>query len=137
MYAQHHCSKVLLNASNSGKFTVVANLGFNLVNPEPIKHFTRKNIFFWEVLTLICFDRLLIQSLHKCLNLDHEHHLTALTAVGELAKLVPEQFCLSMKPMIASCIVKGLLMQDQTEGTPTKGIWCHDNQVAEETLAKV
>ncbi|XP_033631571.1 sister chromatid cohesion protein PDS5 homolog A-B-like [Asterias rubens] len=79
----------------------------------------------------------LYDSLHKCLNLDHEHHLTALTAVGELAKLVPEQFCLSMKPMIASCIVKGLLMQDQTEGTPTKGIWCHDNQVAEETLAKI
>ncbi|XP_022079543.1 sister chromatid cohesion protein PDS5 homolog A-B-like [Acanthaster planci] len=79
----------------------------------------------------------LYDSLQKCLNLNHEHHLTALAAVGEIAKLAPEHFCSAMKPVIANSIVKGLLMQDQTEGTPTKGIWCHDNQVAEETLAKI
>ncbi|XP_038055315.1 sister chromatid cohesion protein PDS5 homolog A-B-like [Patiria miniata] len=78
----------------------------------------------------------LYESLQKCLNLDHEHHLTALAAVGEMARLAPE-ICSSMKPAIANSIVKGLLMLDQTEGSHLRGIWCHDNQVAEETLAKI
>eukprot|EP00057_Strongylocentrotus_purpuratus_P033215 XP_790621.2 PREDICTED: sister chromatid cohesion protein PDS5 homolog A [Strongylocentrotus purpuratus] len=79
----------------------------------------------------------LFQSVCKNINLDHESHLTALMTVGQLARLAPDVFSQPMKVLVANTVVKGFLMQDQTEGTPTKGIWCHDNMVTEETQAKI
>lgn len=42
-----------------------------------------------------------------------------------------------MKTIIAGTIVKGVLMQDKTEGSKAKGIWCLDDQLSEETQGKV
>nr|XP_054754844.1 sister chromatid cohesion protein PDS5 homolog A-like [Lytechinus pictus] len=79
----------------------------------------------------------LFQSVCKNISLDHESHLTALMTVGQLARLAPDLFSQPMKVLVANTVVKGFLMQDQTEATPTKGIWCHDNMVTEETQAKI
>ncbi|XP_071490773.1 LOW QUALITY PROTEIN: sister chromatid cohesion protein PDS5 homolog A-like [Diadema antillarum] len=79
----------------------------------------------------------LFQSVCKNISLEHESHLTALTTLGQLARLAPSQFAQPMKVIVANTVVKGILMQDQTETTPTKGIWCHDNMVTEETQAKI
>ncbi|XP_071847616.1 sister chromatid cohesion protein PDS5 homolog A-B-like [Apostichopus japonicus] len=73
----------------------------------------------------------------KSLSLEHEHYVTALTAVAYIAHLAPEQFLGPMKTIIAGTIVKGVLMQDKTEGSKAKGIWCLDDQLSEETQGKL
>lgn len=83
----------------------------------------------------LCFPHL--QKSQQRLSLEHEHYFTALTTVAHVAHLAPEQFLGPMKTVIAGTIVKGILMQDRTEGSKSKGIWCHDDQLCEETQGKV
>ncbi|XP_033110666.1 sister chromatid cohesion protein PDS5 homolog A-B-like [Anneissia japonica] len=81
--------------------------------------------------------KVLFEDIKDKVSLENEYILTTLTTLGLLSKCAPEHFSNAMKTVVAVSVVKGLLMLDNTEGTPSKGIWCQDDQVCLETQAKI
>ncbi|KAJ8028379.1 Sister chromatid cohesion protein PDS5-like B-B [Holothuria leucospilota] len=107
-----------------------------MASPKQAKHSIRCINCVFSTTKKEIFDNI-FQKSQQSLSLEHEHYFTALTTVAHLAHLAPEQFLGPMKTVIAGTIVKGILMQDRTEGSKSKGIWCHDDQLCEETQGKL
>ncbi|KAJ8342625.1 hypothetical protein SKAU_G00325530 [Synaphobranchus kaupii] len=63
--------------------------------------------------------------------------ITPLSTLGHLALLAPEQFAGPLKSLVANFIVKELLMNDRILGKKTTKLWVPDDEVSQETLAKI
>ncbi|KAI8502919.1 Sister chromatid cohesion protein PDS5 A [Branchiostoma belcheri] len=84
-----------------------------------------------------CINTIFPGQLRKKLSFNSDNFLTALTSIGHLALLAPELFSQQMKNFVAKFIVKDLLMQDRKKGKVTTSTWCEDDQVSEESQAKI
>ncbi|XP_069495098.1 sister chromatid cohesion protein PDS5 homolog B [Ambystoma mexicanum] len=80
----------------------------------------------------------IFEPLHK--NLDPgnlEQLITPLVSIGHIAMLAPDQFASPLKSLVASFIVKDLLMNDRLPGKKTTKLWIPDDEVSPETLLKI
>uniref|UniRef100_A0A2K6N0W9 PDS5 cohesin associated factor B n=1 Tax=Rhinopithecus bieti TaxID=61621 RepID=A0A2K6N0W9_RHIBE len=75
----------------------------------------------------------IFEPLHKSLDPSNlEHLITPLVTIGHIALLAPDQFAAPLKSLVATFIVKDLLMNDRT----TK-LWVPDEEVSPETMVKI
>ncbi|MGH0167598.1 UNVERIFIED_CONTAM: hypothetical protein FKN15_004856 [Acipenser sinensis] len=76
--------------------------------------------------------------LSRSLNADvPEQLITPLVSLGHISMLAPDQFASPMKSIVANFIVKDLLMNDRSVGNKNGKLWCPDEEVSSEVLAKV
>ncbi|NWZ26470.1 PDS5B protein, partial [Asarcornis scutulata] len=76
--------------------------------------------------------------LHKSLDPSNfEHLITPLVTIGHIAMLAPDQFAAPLKSLVATFIVKDLLMNDRIPGKKTTKLWVPDEEVSPETLVKI
>ncbi|KAK7097021.1 sister chromatid cohesion protein PDS5 homolog A-like [Littorina saxatilis] len=103
--------------------------------PKQTKHALR-------CINVICSNKEPILSqvfdhVQKSLNPESANYITSIVALGHLAQLCPDTFATEMKDIVTKTVVKELLMQDRTSGSPTEEAWYSDHLVTEETQAKV
>ncbi|XP_019380104.1 PREDICTED: sister chromatid cohesion protein PDS5 homolog B isoform X3 [Gavialis gangeticus] len=80
----------------------------------------------------------IFEPLHKSLDLSNfEHLITPLVTIGHIALLAPDQFAAPLKSLVATFIVKDLLMNDRLPGKKTTKLWVPDEEVSPETLVKI
>ncbi|RXM94747.1 Sister chromatid cohesion protein PDS5-like A [Acipenser ruthenus] len=80
----------------------------------------------------------LLKPLSRSLNADvPEQLITPLVSLGHISMLAPDQFASPMKSIVANFIVKDLLMNDRSVGNKNGKLWCPDEEVSPEVLAKV
>uniref|UniRef100_A0A8D0H5J6 PDS5 cohesin associated factor B n=1 Tax=Sphenodon punctatus TaxID=8508 RepID=A0A8D0H5J6_SPHPU len=80
----------------------------------------------------------IFEPLHKSLDPSNlEHLITPLVSIGHIAMLAPEQFAAPLKALVATFIVKDLLMNDRIPGKKTTKLWAPDEEVSPETLVKM
>ncbi|KAK7496569.1 hypothetical protein BaRGS_00012221, partial [Batillaria attramentaria] len=118
----------------SSLIPVLTNLA-KMGTPKQTKHALR-------CISVICQNKepiltQVFEHVQKCLNPDSANYITSIVALGHLAQLCPQTFATEMKNIVTKVIVKDLLMQDRTSGTPTDEGWYSDHLVTEETQAKV
>ncbi|XP_030331664.1 sister chromatid cohesion protein PDS5 homolog B isoform X5 [Strigops habroptila] len=80
----------------------------------------------------------IFEPLHKSLDPSNfEHLITPLVTIGHIAMLAPDQFAAPLKSLVATFIVKDLLMNDRLPGKKTTKLWVPDEEVSPETLVKI
>uniref|UniRef100_A0A452IXM7 Uncharacterized protein n=1 Tax=Gopherus agassizii TaxID=38772 RepID=A0A452IXM7_9SAUR len=80
----------------------------------------------------------IFEPLHKSLDPSNlEHLITPLVSIGHIAMLAPDQFAAPLKSLVATFIVKDLLMNDRLPGKKTTKLWVPDEEVSPETLVKI
>uniref|UniRef100_A0A5F8H264 PDS5 cohesin associated factor B n=1 Tax=Monodelphis domestica TaxID=13616 RepID=A0A5F8H264_MONDO len=80
----------------------------------------------------------IFEPLHKSLDPSNlEHLITPLVSIGHIALLAPDQFAAPLKSLVATFIVKDLLMNDRLPGKKTTKLWVPDEEVSPETLVKI
>ncbi|XP_045149932.1 sister chromatid cohesion protein PDS5 homolog B [Echinops telfairi] len=80
----------------------------------------------------------IFEPLHKSLDPSNlEHLITPLVTIGHIALLAPEQFAAPLKSLVATFIVKDLLMNDRLPGKKTTKLWVPDEEVSPETMVKI
>ncbi|XP_078513287.1 sister chromatid cohesion protein PDS5 homolog B [Lissotriton helveticus] len=80
----------------------------------------------------------IFEPLHKSLDPSNlEQLITPLISIGHIAMLAPDQFASPLKSLVASFIVKDLLMNDRLPGKKTAKLWVPDDEVSPETLVKI
>uniref|UniRef100_A0A8C3CTS2 PDS5 cohesin associated factor B n=1 Tax=Cairina moschata TaxID=8855 RepID=A0A8C3CTS2_CAIMO len=80
----------------------------------------------------------IFEPLHKSLDPSNfEHLITPLVTIGHIAMLAPDQFAAPLKSLVATFIVKDLLMNDRIPGKKTTKLWVPDEEVSPETLVKI
>uniref|UniRef100_A0A8C0LJE2 PDS5 cohesin associated factor B n=1 Tax=Canis lupus dingo TaxID=286419 RepID=A0A8C0LJE2_CANLU len=80
----------------------------------------------------------IFEPLHKSLDPSNlEHLITPLVTIGHIALLAPDQFAAPLKSLVATFIVKDLLMNDRLPGKKTTKLWVPDEEVSPETMVKV
>uniref|UniRef100_K7FFM6 PDS5 cohesin associated factor B n=1 Tax=Pelodiscus sinensis TaxID=13735 RepID=K7FFM6_PELSI len=80
----------------------------------------------------------IFEPLHKSLDPSNlEHLITPLVSIGHIAMLAPDQFAAPLKSLVATFIVKDLLMNDRLPGKKTTKLWVPDEEVCPETLVKM
>ncbi|KAH0625066.1 hypothetical protein JD844_033124 [Phrynosoma platyrhinos] len=80
----------------------------------------------------------IFEPLHKSLDPSNlEHLITPLVSIGHIALLAPDQFAAPLKSLVATFIVKDLLMSDRMPGKKTTKLWVSDEEVSPETLVKI
>ncbi|XP_033871267.3 sister chromatid cohesion protein PDS5 homolog A [Acipenser ruthenus] len=80
----------------------------------------------------------IFEPLSRSLNADvPEQLITPLVSLGHISMLAPDQFASPMKSIVANFIVKDLLMNDRSVGNKNGKLWCPDEEVSSEVLAKV
>uniref|UniRef100_A0A674K245 PDS5 cohesin associated factor B n=1 Tax=Terrapene triunguis TaxID=2587831 RepID=A0A674K245_9SAUR len=80
----------------------------------------------------------IFEPLHKSLDPSNlEHLITPLVSIGHIAMLAPDQFAAPLKSLVATFIVKDLLMNDRLPGKKTTKLWAPDEEVSPETLVKI
>ncbi|XP_041130830.1 sister chromatid cohesion protein PDS5 homolog A-like isoform X2 [Polyodon spathula] len=80
----------------------------------------------------------IFEPLSRSLNADvPEQLITPLVSLGHISMLAPDQFASPMKSIVANFIVKDLLMNDRSVGNNNGKLWCPDEEVSSEVLAKV
>ncbi|KAL8190918.1 UNVERIFIED_CONTAM: Sister chromatid cohesion protein PDS5 B, partial [Gekko kuhli] len=80
----------------------------------------------------------IFEPLHKSLDPSNlEHLITPLVSIGHIALLAPDQFAAPLKSLVATFIVKDLLMSDRMPGKKTTKLWVPDEEVSPETLVKI
>ncbi|XP_029458531.1 sister chromatid cohesion protein PDS5 homolog B isoform X2 [Rhinatrema bivittatum] len=80
----------------------------------------------------------IFEPLHKSLDPSNpEQLLTPLVSIGHIALLAPDQFAAPLKSLVATFIVKDLLMNDRLPGKKTTKLWVPDDEVSPETLVKI
>ncbi|ELW48361.1 Sister chromatid cohesion protein PDS5 like protein B [Tupaia chinensis] len=79
----------------------------------------------------------IFEPLHKSLDPSNlEHLITPLVTIGHIALLAPDQFAAPLKSLVATFIVKDLLMNDRLPGKKTTKLWVPDEEVSPETMVK-
>uniref|UniRef100_A0A8C5UVH0 PDS5 cohesin associated factor B n=1 Tax=Microcebus murinus TaxID=30608 RepID=A0A8C5UVH0_MICMU len=80
----------------------------------------------------------IFEPLHKSLDPSNlEHLITPLVTIGHIALLAPDQFAAPLKSLVATFIVKDLLMNDRLPGKKTTKLWVPDEEVSPETMVKI
>uniref|UniRef100_A0A803T0K6 PDS5 cohesin associated factor B n=1 Tax=Anolis carolinensis TaxID=28377 RepID=A0A803T0K6_ANOCA len=80
----------------------------------------------------------IFEPLHKSLDPSNlEHLITPLISIGHIALLAPDQFAAPLKSLVATFIVKDVLMTDRMPGKKTTKLWVPDEEVSPETLVKI
>ncbi|XP_041439149.1 sister chromatid cohesion protein PDS5 homolog B-B isoform X1 [Xenopus laevis] len=80
----------------------------------------------------------IFEPLHKSLDPGNpEQLITSLVTIGHIAQLAPDQFTAPLKSMVATFVVKDLLMSDQLPGKKTTKLWVPDDEVSQETMVKI
>ncbi|KAE8627326.1 hypothetical protein XENTR_v10006944 [Xenopus tropicalis] len=80
----------------------------------------------------------IFEPLHKSLDPGNpEQLITSLVSIGHIAQLAPDQFTAPLKSMVATFVVKDLLMTDRLPGKKTTKLWVSDDEVSAETMVKI
>uniref|UniRef100_A0A8C5R541 PDS5 cohesin associated factor B n=1 Tax=Leptobrachium leishanense TaxID=445787 RepID=A0A8C5R541_9ANUR len=80
----------------------------------------------------------IFEPLHKSLDPSNPEQLvTSLVSIGHIAQLSPDQFSGPLKSLVATFVVKDLLMTDRSPGRKTTKLWVSDEEVSAETLVKI
>uniref|UniRef100_A0A4W3K619 PDS5 cohesin associated factor B n=1 Tax=Callorhinchus milii TaxID=7868 RepID=A0A4W3K619_CALMI len=80
----------------------------------------------------------IFEPLHKSMDPSNpEQLITPLISIGHIAMLAPEQFSGPLKSLVASFVVKDLLMNDRVPGKKTTKLWASDDEIYPETLTKI
>ncbi|CAH2225091.1 sister chromatid cohesion PDS5 homolog B isoform X1 [Pelobates cultripes] len=80
----------------------------------------------------------IFEPLHKSLDPSNpENLITSLVSIGHIAQLSPDQFSGPLKSLVATFVVKDLLMTDRSPGRKTTKLWVPDDEVSQETLVKI
>ncbi|NP_001089658.1 sister chromatid cohesion protein PDS5 homolog B-A [Xenopus laevis] len=80
----------------------------------------------------------IFEPLHKSLDPGNpEQLITSLVSIGHIAQLAPDQFTAPLKSMVATFVVKDLLMTDRLPGKKTTKLWVSDDEVSTETKVKI
>ncbi|MEE6472492.1 hypothetical protein FKM82_009624 [Ascaphus truei] len=80
----------------------------------------------------------MFEPLHKNLDPSNpEQLITSLVSIGHIAQLAPDQFSAPLKSLVATFVVKDLLMTDRLPGKKTTKLWVPDEDVPLEILVKI